>query len=251
METPWRLRPGTVLSTHSVSSRPSRSAGRRAAQGDTQRGLRAGRRQRRGKQPLQSEPEVRSATWRRGPTIQDAIVGSVTESSEDHLARHGGGLRVCPRCRWHKRGADWVCSYGKFLCQHSRGSRENVVWLAERPARFGGEWALGCTICSWFAQRAWSEQRGSEGSCGSSTSQLQRGTASMCRLGSRFARFEVRAECLQAEHFKQHAVSAVHRRVVVAWLNPDAPLTFALQAILEDELLLSGAAPQPADWLRT
>ena len=201
METPWRLRPGTVLSTHSVSSRPSRSAGRRAAQGDTQRGLltatrprrsrlsapshSAGRRQRRGKQPLQSEPEVRSATWRRGPTIQDAIVGSVTESSEDHLARHGGGLRTCPRCRWHKRGADWVCSYGKFLCQHSRGSRENVVWLAERPARFGGEWALGCTICSWFAQRAWSEQRGSEGSCGSSTSQLQRGTAPRNRFSDR------------------------------------------------------------------
>ena len=178
-------------------------------------------------------------------------MGSVTESSEDHLARHGGGLRTCPRCRWHKRGADWVCSYGKFLCQHSRGSRENVVWLAERPARFGGEWALGCTICSWFAQRAWSEQRGSEGSCGSSTSQLQRGTASMCRLGSRFARFEVRAECLQAEHFKQHAETSVHRRAVIAWQNPDAPLRFAAQATLGDELLLSGAVPQPVDWLRS
>ena len=37
----------------------------------------------------------------------------------------------------------------------------------------------------------------------------------------------------------------------MAWLNPDAPLTFAAQETLGDELLLSGAVPQPADWLIT
>ena len=90
---------------------------------------------------------------------------------------------------------------------------------------------------------AFSEQRGSEGSCGSSTSQPQRGKASLCRMGSRFARFEVRAEYLQAEHIKQHAESSAHRRAVIAWLNPDAPLRFAAQATLGDEQLLSGAVP--------
>ena len=101
------------------------------------------------------------------------------------------------------------------------------------------------------AQIAMTTQREGEGRCGSRASQPQRGAASLCRLGSRFARFEVRAEYLQAEHFKQHAVSAVHRRAVMAWLNPDAPLRFAAQATLVDELLLCGAVPQPADWLRT
>ena len=127
--------------------------------------------------------------------------------------------------------------------QQCSRARENVAWLAERPTRFGGEWGLGCTVCAWFANRAFSEQRGSEGSCGSSTSQPQRGKASLCRLGSRFARFEVRAEYLQAEHFKQHAESSAHRRAVIAWLNPDAPLRFAAQATLGDEQLLSGAVP--------
>ena len=110
---------------------------------------------------------------------------------------------------------------------------------------------MGCTVCACFANRAFTEQRGREESCGATASQPQRGAARRCRLGSRFARFEVRAEYLQAEHFKQHAVSAVHRRAVTAWLNPDAPLRFAAQATLGDEQLLFGAVPQPADWLRS
>jgi len=70
-------------------------------------------------------------------------------------------------------------------------------------------------------------------------------------LGTRFAHFEVRAQYLQAEHVKQHAESSVHRRAVFAWLNPDAPIRFAAQETMEDEQLLSGAVPQPPDWLRT
>ena len=131
--------------------------------------------------------------------------------------------------------------------QHGR-TRENVAWLVERPERFGGAWGLGCTVCAWFTNRARSEV---EGSCGPSTSQPQRGNASICRLGTRFGRFEVRPQFLQAEHVKQHAESTAHRTVLIAWMNPDAPLRFASQASLGDELLLSGAVPQPCDWLRT
>ncbi len=283
MGTGWRLRPGTVPSdvsgatsialhregrataagalavtqpTRTRSSPPSRSAGQRTRQGILPSRAQSSDARRiagRGscEPPLQSDPQVRLARSKRARTVQDAVVGSVREGREEHLARHGGGLRTCPRCRWHKRGAEWVCSYGKFVRQQCSRARENVAWLAERPERFGGEWGLGCTVCAWFANRAFSEQRGSERSCGSSTSQPQRGTASLCRLGTRFARFEVRAEYLQAEHFKQHAESSAHRRAVIAWLNPDAPLRFAAQATLGDELLLSGAVPQPADWLRT
>ena len=106
---------------------------------------------------------------------------------------------------------------------------------------------MGCTICAWFANRATGPESG-----GPSSTQPHRGSqARRCRLGTRFAHFEVRAEYLQAEHFKQHAESSVHRRAVVAWLNPDAPIRFAAQETLEDEQLLSGAVPQPPDWLRT
>jgi hypothetical protein len=137
-----------------------------------------------------------------------------------------------------------MCSYGKLVCQPCATSpRENVVWLAERPQRFGWEWGLGCTFCAWFANRA----------RGPSSTQTQLGSrkASLCRIGSRFSRFEVRALFLQAEHVKQHAESSAHRMAVVAWLHPDAPLRFAAQATLEDEQLLSGAVPQAVDWLRT
>ena len=266
---PWRLRPGTaVLSdvshgapavklkatqpTRTPRSASSRSAGQRPRQGKPSRAQSSGPRRTAGprscKPPLQSEPEVSLARSRRAPTVRAAVVGSVAEGREEHLARHGGGLRTCPRCRWHKRGAEWVCSYGSFVRQQGSRARENVVWLAERPTRFGGEWGLGCTVCAWFAGRACG---GSEGSCEPSTSKPQRGTTSLCPLGTRFARFEVRHEHLQAEHVKQHAESAAHRRAVIAWLNPDAPLRFAAQATLGDEQLLSGAVPQPADWLRT
>ena len=253
MGTPWRLRPGTV------SPHPGRSAERHAVQGDALRTVfratgatrskSSGPSRSAGPRPLRSERQVRLRRPRRAPTVQDAAVGSVRESREDHIARHGGGLRTCPRCRWHTRGGEWVCSYGMFVRPQGSRTRENVAWLAERPTRFGGEWGLGCIVCAWFANRARTDLH--EKSCGSRAPQPQRGAARRCRLGSRFARFEVRAEFLQAEHFKQHAVSAVHRRAVMAWINPDAPLTFAAQRTLGDEQLLSGAVPQPADWLRS
>ena len=138
-----------------------------------------------------------------------------------------------------------MCSYGKF--NRTIGPlTETVVWLAERPQRLGSDWGLGCKICAWFVRRS-----AGEGDGGPSGSLPQRGNASRCRLGTRFSRFEVRAEYLQAEHFKQHAESAAHRMAVVAWLNPDAPLRFAAQKTLADEQLFAGAVPQPIDWLRT
>ncbi len=42
----------------------------------------------------------------------------------------------------------------------------------------------------------------------------------------------------------------MHRVAVNAWLRPDEPMKLALQASLEDDRLLAGAVPQPADWLR-
>ena len=154
MSTGWRLRPGTVV----VEVAPSRSAGTAASRsaGKPKRKApstcsRSVRRRPSGKDavlqvakllsPKQDDEAKRKRCVRR----QDAVIGTVHESREAHLARHGGGQRTCPRCRWYRRGSEWLCSYGKF--NRKMGLRnETVVWLAERPQRFGSEWGLGCTI---------------------------------------------------------------------------------------------------------
>ena len=208
MSTGWRLRPGTVV----VEVAPSRSAGTAASRsaGKPKRKApspcsRSVRRRTSGTDAVPQVAKVRTpkqkkeATRKRCVRPQDAVTGTVHESREAHLSRHGGGQRTCPRCRWYRRGSDWLCSYGKFnrtIGLHN----ETVVWLAERPLRFGSDWGLGCKICAWFVRRSVGEGDG-----GPSGSQPQRGNASRCRLGTRFSRFEVRAEYLQAEHFKQHA----------------------------------------------
>ena len=70
------------------------------------------------------------------------------------------------------------------------------------------------------------------------------------RLGTAWARFEVRAQALQSEHIRQHQEYDVHRVAVLAWLRPDAPVNLALQESLSDDRLLAGSVPQPDDWLR-
>ena len=165
MGTPWRLRPGTVLSGVAESSAPSRSAGLRATQATRRK----------------SAYPSRSAGQSRGRGTKGAgedTVGSVRESREEHLARHGGGQQTCPRCRWYKNGCGYICSYGMFVREQHGEVRENEAWLAERPTRFGGPWGLGCTVCAWFANRAFTEQcgpRASQPQRGSSVSQPQRG----------------------------------------------------------------------------
>ena len=70
------------------------------------------------------------------------------------------------------------------------------------------------------------------------------------RLGSKWCRFEVCPKTLQAEHIKQHAHYDVHKIAERAYLQPDKPLYVEMQASEEDDALLSGAVPQPTDWLR-
>ena len=55
---------------------------------------------------------------------------------------------------------------------------------------------------------------------------------------------------LQAEHIKQHSHYEWHKVAERAFYRPDMPLRLPLQNMRTDELLLTGAVPQPADWLR-
>ena len=164
------------------------------------------------------------------------FVGSVTESREEHLSRHGGGLRSCPRCKWYRLSSSWLSTYGSCT-RPGAGARGRVCWLQERPARWGGAWALGCLFCAHQAERA-------------STEASPTPASTRRRQGSKWCRFEVCPKTLQAEHIKQHAHYDVHKLAERAYYQPDRPLALTLQASEEDDALLAGAVPQPTDWLR-
>ena len=221
---PWRLRrTSSAVAIRKPDKKPkpkptpgpSRSAGRRPPRAAQRRASPTP-----GASPAAAQGNSRRAAQGNSrsqpPSFLDPVVGKVEETRADHLKKHGGGLRTCPRCRFYKHGDVWTCSYGKLNPAERglAGPRENVVWLAERPVRWGGLWGLGCSICAWFANRTTGPESG-----GPSSTQPQRGSQRLCRLGTRFARFEVRAEFLQAEHLKQHAESSAHRtgRVIALW----------------------------------
>ena len=134
------------------------------------------------------------------------------------------------------QGAAWMRAYGMVAESSRAGPRRTICWLAERPARWGGFWGLGCTMCADAAARL-----------ALGATQLGRGRA---RLHTAWARFESRPAALQSEHVRQHQNYDLHRVAVAAWLRPDSPIQFSLQATLGDEALLAGHVPQADDWLR-
>ena len=80
------------------------------------------------------------------------FIGPVTETREENLRRHGGGLRSCPRCKWYRFSSCWLSTYGSRV-RAIAGARGRVCWVQERPARWGGAWALGCPFCAHRADR--------------------------------------------------------------------------------------------------
>ena len=139
------------------------------------------------------------------------FLGTVEESREAHLLRHGGGRRDCGRCRYYLWGPAWVREYGSVepprSARHGPYARE--AWVGERPARFHGAWALGCSFCAAWLTRLAGEPA------------LRTGRA---RFNTRWARFEVRSSWLQASHIRQHAEDYEgHRIAAEAYFRPDAP----------------------------
>ena len=164
-------------------------------------------------------------------SIED-LVGPASETREAHLRRHGGGRRTCPRCRYYLIGAKWTATYGS--CMAPAGPRRRIVWLAERSARRGEAWALGCVFCASHECRSVGDRR--------------RGTSTRRRGG--FGGFSVRYRSLQAENIRCREKSLGHKFAEASWFRPEEPVCITLQATLEDDRLLSGNVPQPQDWLR-
>ena len=134
-----------------------------------------------------------------------------------------------------------------------------MIWLSERPRRWGGAWGLGCTLCAQSLAR--SSESSVAGTCvGEPAPNVSRKRRTACasslgrqtkrRLGCAWARYEVRPLTLQAEYVKQHMHYDVHKISERCFFFPDDPVKLALQANADDDRLLAGAVPQPEDWLR-
>ena len=179
----------------------------------------------------------------------DALVGLCSETRAEHLKRHQGGRKTCPRCRYYLFGDAWTATYGSFPTQPGPGvsSRGRSVWLDERPARWGGAWRLGCSVCAAFEQN-----RPRDASTLASDSRGTKRKRRTCgvRGGTKFACYDVCHGHLSASHVREHALSEAHCLAVKAHLAPDTPVRILLQTDMDDEQLLRGAVPQPADWLR-
>ena len=174
-----------------------------------------------------------------------AMVGNIQETRDEHVKRCSN--KQCPRCRWYLKGHVWQGTYGSLTPPTAMsGARERVIWLEERPVRWGGTWALGCSLC---AAALWKRQ--------SQTAPVQhrgvpsdRSRKSTPRTRCKWALYEARPVSVQAEHIKQHACSDTHKLAVQAHLRPEEPVRLALQRTRDDDSLLSGAVPQVVDWLR-
>ena len=175
------------------------------------------------------------------------MVGDAKETQQEHLERHGGGRRSCPRCRFYRFAAKWAQGHGFMnpadrLAEPERVKHLCIQWVAERPARWGGAWGLGCVLCAAQVSRLAKEQKADAHPA------VPQGNRR--RLGTRWSRYEVRNWALSASHLRKHGVGDNHRLAELAWLQPDAPVQLQLQANLQDDALLRGSVPQGEDWLR-
>jgi len=161
----WRLRPGTTVTvtgpSRSTASRrasvatatkeaptprsgPSCSAGRRPSQRPSE--SRGARKEQRPFPPADrsrgarstSRREAGQATPTRKRQSQDAVVGSIAQSRAEHLAKHAGGLRTCPRCRWYHRGGEGRVYFTTF------GASFKTVGRC-----LGLQVLLGLCVCAW------------------------------------------------------------------------------------------------------
>ena len=143
-------------------------------------------------------------------------------------------------------GDAWTATYGSFVAQ----GRGRTVWLEERPARWGGHWGVGCCVCAHFERQRASTSSEQRASTPRATTTVPRRQSCGVRACTKFARYEVCHESMAASHVRDHALSEIHKLVVAAHLQPDKPVRILLQATVDDEHLLAGSVPQPADWLR-
>ena len=77
--------------------------------------------------------------------------GLASETATEHRRRHRTPQSSCPRCMYMQSQHHWERNYGCHT-QSVGGRVVHTVWLAERTAKLGGQWAVGCLFCSAYAR---------------------------------------------------------------------------------------------------
>ena len=94
---------------------------------------------------------VRTATRRSSGVSEKGKPGLVEETAAQHAARHPVLDKTCARCVYHASRAHLERTYGSYA-QHGDTFVRRHVWLAARPVRLGGFWAVGCVFCGHLRQ---------------------------------------------------------------------------------------------------
>jgi len=173
-----------------------------------------------------------------GTEDAESLVGHVEESDAAHALRHPQPLRSCARCQWRQWGTSWKAKQGSYMTEN-RGQSVRVEWVAERSSLRGGAWALGCSVCARAVRKLKGES--------SLQARQKHG-----RLESKWARFEIRPTCLQAQTLAQHAMNEGHKMAMEIFMSPETPVQELLSDgyTIADPELLKASVPQPVDWLR-
>ena len=171
-----------------------------------------------------------------GKDVELDLVGLASESVEDHRLKHTPYNDDCARCRRIRQGED-LEGKGSIVLMIN-GRRTKVQWFMDRPTHLGAAWACGCSICSFFLKKL-------------SLDESVESMRAKRRLCTKWGRFEIRTlTSMQPSSLQQHSESKCHRLALASFQDPTAPITSLLQDSAEDDGLLSGAVPQPQDWLR-
>ena len=120
----------------------------------------------------------------------------------------------CAQCKFVRMAGQWSLYYGS----HNHDVKTNaakIVWLQERPRHLGGNWAIGCSLCSSLTSRSEIPKRTQRKWC------------------TKWSCFEIREfSSMQSSTLRLHAQTNVHKLAVKAWLCPSTPVVQWLQGNL-------------------
>ena len=182
------------------------------------------------------------------------LVGPASETDQQHRRRHPCMVPGCARCVYLQLRASLVDSYGTHR-HEAAGKLVKTTWLAARPAKLGGSWALGCLFCAAYADTKNRIRRPPRRSLrGAGAQKIKRGSQGSV---SRWSRFEI--SCLSqmaSRGIRQHSETSTHRLAARAYFAVDKAAVCISSLVVKssdtsaDADLFRGGVPQVPDWLR-
>ena len=156
-------------------------------------------------------------------------MGRVYQTVAHHQERHAALVSGRARCQWLQWGEFWRGKQGPLVAAIGRRA-EHIEWVAERPARLGGMWRLGCSVCPHAVIKLRQETR-------------LRARGCLAQVASRRARTDARRASLQASRLVQHAGWQSHKLALEISLAVDTPVRelIADAASLPEQELLRGS----------